>query len=322
MSYIDSYTCANCHRGHDTSTSDLDFRFCGSCRKYLIEKKEVYSLEEYKEKLSTLTISEMDINNRISELKFALEINKNLEEQQMTVFKKVLSWLGFNMCPKVLQNERHELNKECKKLDSDLNKVQRDLHFVNSIFKRNIIPAQIRYQQKQLLIAQKKEVLKQKRSGVFIEVINKIEQKREDYLIRNKDYKRGNPLENYINKAWKEKVLFFYTNKCVTCQSEDNFTLDHFWLPKNEGGNFVMLHLESRSLVSNVIPLCRSCNSSKCDKPFQNFFTINQLDYINNIQFEVSKQLMMDPQLCEVASRWYGRKIHANKLKDITPQQF
>ncbi|MDE2717115.1 MAG: hypothetical protein OXI33_08870, partial [Chloroflexota bacterium] len=49
-------------------------------------------------------------------------------------------------------------------------------------------------------------------------------------------------------------------------------TLDHYGIPKNEGGNFVLCVRDSQTVKMNVVPLCRACNSAKGDMPFDVYF--------------------------------------------------
>jgi 5-methylcytosine-specific restriction endonuclease McrA len=297
---------------NQTTQSDLELRFCGSCRKELIEKHDILDESEIKNSINNL-IAEIDIlQKKNTEIENAIEINQEFEEQKMTFIKKLFRWMGFNMCPKDLQNERFRLNQEKNAIKFNLEQTQKKLYFYQSVLRRNIIPAQKRYHHKLLLKQQKKQALLQRSSETFNKVISSIEQNRDQYFIRNKDYKRGNPLENYIKNNWREKILKLHSNKCASCKSMEDITLDHFWLPKNEGGNFAMFHVDSHALISNVIPLCRSCNSAKGDMPFQNFFTLEQLKLINRIQQDLSKQLMDDPQLCIIASKWYRKNIISN----------
>lgn len=95
---------------------------------------------------------------------------------------------------------------------------------------------------------------------------------REEYVIKKEDYKRGNNRENEYRKKYLLPLLSLYNNKCAKCGKMDNgFDLDHFFLSKNEGGNFSLLHKDGY-LVNNAIPLCQSCNRSKGDRPYNHFF--------------------------------------------------
>lgn len=98
------------------------------------------------------------------------------------------------------------------------------------------------------------------------------------YVSTNReDYKRGNSRENEYRKKYLLPLLNLYNTKCVKCGRMDNgFDLDHFFLSKNEGGNFSLLHRDGY-LVNNAIPLCQSCNRAKGDRPYDLFFDKDQI---------------------------------------------
>ena len=60
------------------------------------------------------------------------------------------------------------------------------------------------------------------------------------FQVRSKDYKRGNPLDNYFRSHLMEIVLRAFGSRCCICHQADNLHLDHWAIPKNEGGNFVL----------------------------------------------------------------------------------
>lgn len=103
---------------------------------------------------------------------------------------------------------------------------------------------------------------------------------RQDYVISNEDYKRGNKRESEYRKKYLLSLLNLYDTKCVRCGRMDNgLDLDHFFLSKNSGGNFSLLHRDGY-LVNNAIPLCQSCNRSKGDRPYDHFFDKDQILFL------------------------------------------
>lgn len=95
---------------------------------------------------------------------------------------------------------------------------------------------------------------------------------RHKHSIQNNDYKRGNIKESYYRRRFKLTLLEKYQNRCANCLRNDNgLDIDHFYLSKNEGGCFIMHHVDGY-LVNNAVPLCESCNRGKSDKPYEAFF--------------------------------------------------
>lgn len=63
---------------------------------------------------------------------------------------------------------------------------------------------------------------------------------------------------NYSNKDWEETVEYF-GNKCAYCGcSSEKLEREHF-VPLSKGGEYTK---------DNIIPSCMSCNRSKSDKNF------------------------------------------------------
>lgn len=113
----------------------------------------------------------------------------------------------------------------------------------------------------------------------YLEKLNKvlISDDRHDYVIKKDGYKRGNPIDRNYYKKYKLSLLSLYGNKCAKCGSVNNgIHLDHFVISKNEGGNFILQHKDG-FLVNNSIPLCQSCNSSKGDRYYRDFFSDDEV---------------------------------------------
>lgn len=119
----------------------------------------------------------------------------------------------------------------------------------------------------------------QEKRKEFLKKLNQvtISDKREDYIFKKEDYKRGNKREREYRKMFLLKLLSLYGNKCAKCgDTKNGFDLDHFIFSKNEGGNFALMHKDGH-LVNNAIPLCQKCNRSKGDRSYKDFFTENEI---------------------------------------------
>ena len=100
----------------------------------------------------------------------------------------------------------------------------------------------------------------------------RVSDNREDYIISNRDYARGNEKESEYRKRFMLKLLTVFGNECAICGRSDNgFDLDHFIIPKNYGGNFVLIH-KNGYLINNAVPLCQTCNRSKSDESYKKIF--------------------------------------------------
>ena len=77
-------------------------------------------------------------------------------------------------------------------------------------------------------------------------------------------------------EEWQENILFF-DGECAYCGSKEKLTQDHI-IPVSKGGGYTK---------ENIIPCCGSCNSSKQDKNYEewykskSFFNKKRLERIN-----------------------------------------
>lgn len=77
-----------------------------------------------------------------------------------------------------------------------------------------------------------------------------------EYAIKRKHRIRKLPCSLTLSE-WKDTKDYF-DNRCAYCGSDEELTQEHF-IPLSKGGEYT---------VNNIIPACRSCNCSKQDKCF------------------------------------------------------
>lgn len=76
-------------------------------------------------------------------------------------------------------------------------------------------------------------------------------------------------------EEWRNTKRYF-DNQCAYCGSNDKLTYDHF-IPFSKGGVFT---------VSNIIPACFKCNTSKNDREFlqwysnQDFYSVDRMNKV------------------------------------------
>lgn len=123
--------------------------------------------------------------------------------------------------------------------------------------------------------------------------------------IRSKDYKRGNPLENTIKGPWFLRVSEVFGGRCFSCGNESDLTLDHYAIPKNEGGNFILYNQDEGVLRVNLVLLCRPCNSAKGENRALSFFSDEEHQRLAKVHAEILRMLMQDREARKVLVRWY-----------------
>lgn len=98
-----------------------------------------------------------------------------------------------------------------------------------------------------------------------------------------------------VDKEYRSKYLLFLIekvgNKCPICGKSDNgIELDHFFIPKKDGGNFIIV-TKSGVVINNAMPMCTSCNRSKSDKKAIDFLHKEKYDELVCLQKEIKKEL-------------------------------
>lgn len=98
-----------------------------------------------------------------------------------------------------------------------------------------------------------------------------------DYVIRRGDYVRNNKVDAFYRKEYFLTILKAYDNRCAKCGTDRNgVDLDHCFIPKSLGGNFCLWHKDD-FWINNAVPLCRTCNRSKGNRFYKEYFTDEQL---------------------------------------------
>ena len=120
-----------------------------------------------------------------------------------------------------------------------------------------------------------------------------------DYILFSSSYARESENDRAFRLQWLFKLLSLYGCKCAVCGSQENgFHLDHHWIPKNYGGEFIM-KMKNGTTVCNAVPLCSTCNIRKSDSldfssPADNAIAQLNLRFtaeINGFQPEASGEL-------------------------------
>lgn len=129
---------------------------------------------------------------------------------------------------------------------------------------------------------------------------------RELFVIRKKDYKRGNPLNNHFGKRFLQQVLAAFQGRCLVCRGTHDLTLDHFAIPVNEGGTFVLLLADRSGIRMNLVVLCRSCNSAKGESSYRAFFSPSHLKDADTYQKRLLDEVLGDELTMEIIRSWYS----------------
>lgn len=100
---------------------------------------------------------------------------------------------------------------------------------------------------------------------------------------RRKAFKKQLP-KNYTIAEWNICIKHFL-NQCAYCGKVDNLTQDHF-IPLSKCGEYT---------INNIIPVCKSCNSSKSNKDFFEWYPKQEF-YSKKREQKILKYLNYDPK--------------------------
>lgn len=127
---------------------------------------------------------------------------------------------------------------------------------------------------------------------------------RTQFYIQNRDYKRGNAIDNYFRKALPDVVIAAFEHRCVFCNARDDLTFDHYGLAKNEGGNFVLILADKASIRLNIVVLCRGCNAMKGERSYSTYFSVAQQAQVTACQKTLFESLLRDQEFLDRIKRW------------------
>ncbi len=112
--------------------------------------------------------------------------------------------------------------------------------------------------------------------------------KKKDYLIDQRGIERSNPIERKFKRRFLFELLETFHHQCASCHKGDvKLTLDHFFIPKSQGGN-LMVKSKRGYWVCNALPMCRKCNQRKRDLPAEQFFQPEKLHELKLKMVELS----------------------------------
>lgn len=100
------------------------------------------------------------------------------------------------------------------------------------------------------------------------------------YKTDQNSYKRYSAREQGFRRSYTLKLLKAFDCACANCGANDNgMELDHFFVPKCSGGDFVLVEATGTKRL-NAVPLCMTCNRDKNQKPASVWLSQDRIDAI------------------------------------------
>lgn len=114
------------------------------------------------------------------------------------------------------------------------------------------------------------------------------------FVIKPRHRERDTSRERAYRREYKLTLLDEFGNCCCRCGAKkQGLDLDHFFIPKKDGGTFAMWHKDG-FWVNNAIPLCQTCNRSKGGRSHTEFFDQEELIKIMNVNQRMTEMLNDD----------------------------
>jgi hypothetical protein len=100
------------------------------------------------------------------------------------------------------------------------------------------------------------------------------------YKTDQNSYKRYSAREQGFRRTYTLKLLKAFDCTCANCGADDNgMELDHFFVPKCSGGDFVLVEAAGTKRL-NAVPLCMTCNREKNQRPASAWLSLEKIDAI------------------------------------------
>lgn len=120
---------------------------------------------------------------------------------------------------------------------------------------------------------------------------------RDDLVITEADYQRSSPHDRLFLKKYKMELFRLFDNSCIKSKLNEEIEIDHFFLPKSQGGSFLMQRKDGIWVVNAVI-LNKKYNIQKGVKKIEDFFSIEELMLINSklkqLALKINDELLGD----------------------------
>lgn len=269
--------------------------------KQLLEKHE--PLDTLLQRRFTLKAKHEEVGSSLQAVETKQRAHFLELENTKSRWKKLLGIDASDSLLETLCGEVRRLREEFKDISKQLKILERNIEAVRNIRKQFNRASKMRAM-KAKFRRREQELAKQFQSN-SLALASQTEFDRSIFNIRKKDYKRGNPLDNYFRDVMASRVILAFENKCVRCGGSFDLTLDHFAIPKNEGGNFVLMVKQNGSIKLNIVVLCRSCNSIKGELSYLDFFTPAELARANEYQENLLLFVLHEENILRIIKKWY-----------------
>lgn len=132
-------------------------------------------------------------------------------------------------------------------------------------------------QNKEKYLIRRRERYQENREWVLEQSKRYFQNNKERYRLRNhRRLARKNSLPAYFTKEQWEECKQFFNNECAYCGEKNiKLTKDHF-IPLTKNGEFT---------INNIIPACGSCNSSKHNRDFFEWYV--QQPYYSTVRMKM-----------------------------------
>jgi Ni/Co efflux regulator RcnB len=198
----------------------------------------------------------------------------------------------------------HRLYTECRPLRAESSALDLEASFVRASVDEAKEEQAAKERRAKIRAAKEERKRREELRNRFIEEFS-LKYDRRRFRVREKDYKRGNRLDNFFRTHLYQQVITAFNSQCVLCARADDLVLDHWGIPKNEGANFMLFDPDLLELVLNVAVFCRSCNSSKGERRPSEFIDEGRIRDVDKILLHLSSVILLNAKFRRTLAKWY-----------------
>lgn len=300
MSLVYEYDCAVCKRRIATTGRLRADLLCRECWQRCLEVDEERLAGMCAELLSNAQLGLKTAAADIQRLR--LELN-SFDRENSKFLVRAFSWL-WN------RPDRAKLAEQICVAEGAHEFIGEQIELIKKLPDRLRAPRS-RFKSRKLREEQVKTARLERRAQIYERARSVLNPDRSLLMINKDSYRRGNRVDNYIRKCWRVRIEDHYAGRCFICGSINDLTLDHLWMSKNEGGDFAMRIRGVSGVVSNVLVLCRGCNSAKGDRRIERIVQEEALEELLSLQKRLTTAFNQDRDLIR---RLFGHVAYQDSL--------
>lgn len=125
-----------------------------------------------------------------------------------------------------------------------------------------------------------------------------------EFTSRKQDFERHD-FDAWFSVDKRKIIIDCFDGHCLRCNSSHRLEIDHFYIPKVRGGNFVMCVSDRKSISLNIAVLCHKCNFRKGAKDYKRFHSKAEIIKAFNLQEKLLDWIRADDETIRKIQTYY-----------------